>query len=219
MSARRSSGARPSCVYGTEKSGLGQGGHERKQRGAERHGRLSGELAGQVPRGEHDGAPARHAVCDAAGLGIVDVDRIVDMGLFGGELDRTLDITAHVADDPQERRGGSVVEPAYRRLRHQARVRLVQEHAVEEHGQARQPAVEHALVQLRMPQVLAQLEGRRGVAPRDHIVLGEHDLVHGAASDGAREQAVEVGRRHRDGVERVYDFLSAERDVVTAPPQ
>jgi len=150
MSARRSSGARPSCVYGTEKSGLGQGGHERKQRGAERHGRLSGELAGQVPRGEHDGAPARHAVCDAAGLGIVDVDRIVDMGLFGGELDRTLDITAHVADDPQERRGGSVVEPAYRRLRHQARVRLVPEHAVEEHGQARQPAVEHALVQLRM---------------------------------------------------------------------
>ena len=162
MSARRSSGGQVQPVVWQREVGRGQGGHERRQRGAEGRGRLARELAGQVADGEHDGSPALHAVGDAAGVWVVDVDGLVDVGLLDGELDGALDVAAHVADHAEARRGGGGEEPADRRPRHQARIRRVPEHAVEEHGELRQPALKGALVQRRLPEVLVQRERRRG---------------------------------------------------------
>ena len=116
------------------------------------------------------------------------------------------------------RRGGAAAAKSllHRRLRHEARVRRVPEDAVEEHGQVRQPVLERAFVQLRLPQVLVERERRPRRVARPCRCSANTTLCTAWRRRRAREQVVEPGRLHRDGAESVDDLLRAERHVAVA---
>ena len=76
-----------------------QGRKERQQCAAEVAGRLLGQFGRQIVDGEHDRAVALESVDRPLG-DVVDVDRIARCGGLDGGLDRAVDVTRDIGDDP-----------------------------------------------------------------------------------------------------------------------